>query len=164
MLGDSITESDIDKVIDILRDKLGASSDRALAMELGLSHSGISMSKKKGTLPYTSIVATCKKKKISLDEVFGIEVDQAPGSSSTEEKEPTKSEEVSRNSAEDALAAIALVEQIIDDLLYPKNLDAERELLIRKKLRPMLIEKTFEHNFNEVMVKTIAEGALYMAF
>ncbi|MBQ4840199.1 helix-turn-helix domain-containing protein, partial [Pseudoalteromonas luteoviolacea] len=93
MLGDSITESDIDKVIDILRDKLGVNSDRALAMELGLSHSGISMSKKKGTLPYTSIVATCKKKKISLDEVFGIDVDQTSDSSSTEEK-PTKSEDV----------------------------------------------------------------------
>ncbi|KZN39826.1 hypothetical protein [Pseudoalteromonas luteoviolacea] len=164
MVIDSISESEIDLVIERLRKELGVKSNRALSEKLGLSHSGVAMARKKGTLPYGPIVNGCIHYKISLDEVFGIELDQASGSSSTEEKEPTKSEEVSRNSAEDALAAIALVEQIIDDLLYPKNLDAERELLIRKKLRPMLIEKTFEHNFNEVMVKTIAEGALYMAF
>ncbi|OCQ21942.1 hypothetical protein A7985_09030 [Pseudoalteromonas luteoviolacea] len=163
MIDDSI-DLEIEEVVDRLQKRFAVKSDRALSMKLGLSHSVIAMAKKKRSLPYAAIVSMCKKEKISLDEVFGIEVDQASGSSSTEEKEPTKSEEVSRNSAEDALAAIALVEQIIDDLLYPKNLDAERELLIRKKLRPMLIEKTFEHNFNEVMVKTIAEGALYMAF
>ena len=64
---------------------------------------------------------------------------------------------------DDLLAANALVDKILEELLFTKNLPAERELAICKKLRPMLIQKAFEHNLNEVFVKTIAEGALYMA-
>ncbi|MBQ4840201.1 helix-turn-helix domain-containing protein, partial [Pseudoalteromonas luteoviolacea] len=91
MVIDSISESEIDLVIERLREQLSVKSNRALSEKLGLSHSGVAMARKKGTLPYGPIVNACVNYKISLDEVFGIDVDQTSDSSSTEEK-PTKSE------------------------------------------------------------------------
>ena len=83
-----------------------------------------------------------------------------------------KSNEINKLSSKDnqptlgvdnLLAAHALVEKVLEELLYTKKLPAERELLICKKLRLILIQKAFEHNMNEVFVKTVAERALYMA-
>ncbi|AZZ98268.1 helix-turn-helix domain-containing protein [Pseudoalteromonas sp. R3] len=165
MFTDSMAVSEIGDVISKLQKKFGVSSDRALSEELGLSHSGIAMARKKETLPYAAIVLACIKKGVSLDEIFEIESKSKSNDATFNDKKPTVESSGSvRNSTEDALAALALVEEIMDDLLEPKHLDAERELIIRNKLRPMLIEKAFEHNFNEIMVKTIAEGALYMAY
>ncbi|USE71509.1 hypothetical protein CTT31_20705 [Pseudoalteromonas maricaloris] len=158
MLDANIADTEIDKVIELLHEKFDVSSDRALSLKLGLSHSGIAMAKKKGTLPYAAIVNACIKNEISLDEVFGIAVNQLQNRSPKDKKDSS----LPKNSVEDALVALALVEKITDDLLYSKNLDAERELLVRKKLQPMLIQKAYEHNFNEIMIRTIAEGALYM--
>ena len=157
MFGDNVMEVDF-TVFDRLENKLGTKSDRSLSIELGLSHAGVSMARRKNTLPYNAIVGTCIKHRISLDYIFGIS--------------PIETGEVNKTSSEhaqpvlgvdDLLAANALVEKVLEELLYTKNLPAERELLICKKLRPMLIQKAFEHNMNEVYVKTVAEGALYMA-
>lgn len=149
---------DVDfSVFDRLEKELGTKSDRSLSIELGLSHAGVSMARRKNTLPYGPIVLTCLKHGISLDYIFN--------------NKSNRPDEVNEHSSDtnpvlgidDLLAANALVDKILEELLFTKNLPAERELAICKKLRPMLIQKAFEHNLNEVFVKTIAEGALYMA-
>jgi len=153
------TIDDIDfSVFDRLTEILDVRSDRALSLELGLSHSGVSTARKKNTLPYNAIVNTCVKRGISLDKVFNVNVKQQTDFNKNASEESTKVLGV-----DDLLAANALVDKILEELLFTKNLPAERELAICKKLRPMLIQKAFEHNLNEVFVKTIAEGALYMA-
>ena len=149
---------DVDfSVFDRLEKELGTKSDRSLSIELGLSHAGVSMARRKNTLPYGPIVLTCLKHGISLDYIFN--------------NKSNRPDEVNEHSSDtnpvlgidDLLAANALIDKILEELLFTKNLPAERELAICKKLRPMLIQKAFEHNLNEVFVKTIAEGALYMA-
>jgi len=150
---------DIDfSVFDRLSEILEVKSDRSLSLELGLSHSGVSTARKKNTLPYSAIVNTCVKRGISLDKVFNLDVIK-----STESNKLSSKDNQPILGVDDLLAANALVEKVLEELLYTKNLPAERELLICKKLRPMLIQKAFEHNMNEVFVKTVAEGALYMA-
>ncbi|KPH64148.1 helix-turn-helix domain-containing protein [Pseudoalteromonas porphyrae] len=150
---------DIDfSVFERLSEILEVKSDRALSLELGLSHSGVSTARKKNTLPYSAIVSTCIKRGISLDKVFALNVVNSAviDHVSSKDSQPTLV-------VDDLLAANALVDKVLEELLFTKNLPAERELKICKKLRPMLIRKAFEHNMNEVFVKTIAEGALYMA-
>lgn len=157
MITDTIDDVDF-TVLERLEEKLAVNSDRALSIKLGLSHAGIAMARRKNTLPYGPIVSTCAKHNISLDYIFGIspiEIDEV-NKTSSEHAQPILG-------VDDLLAANALVEKVLEELLYTKNLPAERELLICKKLRPMLIQKAFEHNMNEVFVKTVAEGALYMA-
>lgn len=152
MFTDSIASADIDGVLDRLSKKLGVTSDRALSLALNLSHSGVAMAKKKATLPYGAIVEKCMKDGISLDYIFRNIANQS-----------VRNEVANAgNVKSDAVAAFALTQRILDDLLYKKNLPPERELLVRKKLQPILIDKVFEHNFNEVMVRTVAEGALIM--
>ena len=165
MVTDSILETDIEDVICRLRQKFGVTSNRALSEQLGLSQSGIAMAKKKGSLPYAAIVNTCMKRQISLDDVFGIYNSQGKASTNDCDANNTSNkveEQGQFYSVDDAVAANAIVEKILDDLMFTKNLPADKELLIRAKLRPVLFDKVFEYQFNEIMVKTVAEGALVM--
>ena len=142
----------VDEVIKRLYEAFNVSSDRSLSMKLGLSHSRIAMSRKSGALPVSSIVQTCINEKVSLDHIFGVK------------KYLNNAEPVAHNNStyEEAAAACKLVEKVIDELFENKNIDSDKELLIRKKLQPLLLQKVFELNFNEIMVKTVAEGALFM--
>lgn len=166
MVTDSILETDVEEVICRLQHKFGVTSNRALSEQLGLSQSGIAMAKRKRSLPYAAIVSACIKRQISLDDVFGIEASKTAVNSSTKkDQESTRGDVASEGNSlnvEDAKAANTLVEKILDDLMFTKNLPADKELFIRAKLRPVLFDKVFEYQFNEVMVKTVAEGALVM--
>jgi hypothetical protein len=165
MLTDSILQTDIEDVICRLRDKFEVSSNRALSEQLGLSQSGIAMAKKKSSLPYAAIVNACIQRQISLDDVFGIESERNSVDSAKKKIDESKRDSEDKDShysVADAVAANSLVEKILDDLMFTKNLPANKELFIRAKLRPVLFNKVFEYQFNEVMVKTVAEGALVM--
>ena len=155
MFTDSIDVADseyVETVIERLCKAFNVSSDRSLSMKLGLSHSRIAMSRKNGSLPFSSIVQTCIRENLSLDHIFGI-------SHSLSESEANIS---NGSTYEEATAAYKLVENIINELIEDKNIDSDKELLIRKKLQPLLLQKVFQHNFNEIMVKTVAEGAFFM--
>ncbi|KID56864.1 hypothetical protein JF50_13280 [Pseudoalteromonas luteoviolacea] len=148
---------DIEAVYERLYKLLNVTSDSALSEILGLSPSAVRNARNRQSLPWEGIVKTCADRKIDLNHVFGVNVER-DNNQGVESQDKTQAFDVS-----DAVAANALVEKILDDLMFVKNLPADRELFIRGKLRPMLFEKTFEYQFNEVMVKTAAEGALYMA-
>lgn len=155
MFTDNIALSDVDGVIDRLCKTFNVNSDRALSLYLELSHSSIAMARKKRSLPYAAIVAKCLNENISLDYIF------ANRPKIIGETEPAQ--KVVTSSANEALAACALVQKVLDELLIKKNLPPERELKIRRKLQPILLAKVFELNFNELLIRTVAEGALIMA-
>lgn len=160
----NIIEVDLDAVLNRLQKVLKVTSDRALSDKLGLSTSGIAMSRKKNVLPYAAIVNTCMQHNVSTDEIFGITGSVSAQTSFTNESEPaTTPAEPKALNADDLLAANAMVEKVLEQVLSKKQLPPERELLICKKLRPALIKAVFEHNFNEIFIRTIAEGALIMA-
>ncbi|MBS3796688.1 hypothetical protein [Pseudoalteromonas sp. BDTF-M6] len=160
MFTDKISAVELDGVIDRLAEAFDAPSDRALSLKLGLSHSGIAMARRKNSLPYSAIVNSCAKYGLSTDEIFGIKVAKSkPSPIQPQQKEPEKRVP----NVDDLIAADALVEKVLDDVLFHKNLPADRELIVRKKLRPKLIQTAFKYDLNELFVRTTAEGALHMA-
>ncbi|WP_170940794.1 helix-turn-helix domain-containing protein, partial [Pseudoalteromonas sp. NBT06-2] len=67
----------MDIVLERLKQEFNVKSDRALSDKLGLSTSGISMSRSKKALPYAAIVKTCAKYSVSTDNIFGIKLDNS---------------------------------------------------------------------------------------
>ncbi|MBQ4814269.1 helix-turn-helix domain-containing protein [Pseudoalteromonas luteoviolacea] len=147
---------EVEAVYERLYQLLGVTNDSALSEALGLSPAAVRNARNRQSLPWEGIVKTCADRSIDLNYVFGVEVER-------EINRSTESKVSQTFSVSDAVTANALVEKILDDLMFVKNLPADKELFIRSKLRPMLFDKTFEYQFNEVMVRTAAEGALYMA-
>lgn len=155
---DTLDVVDVEAVYKTLFKKFNVETDRGLSFAFGLSESAVRGARNRQALPWEGVIVNCVKEQISLDSIFGI-------------KDPSLSDKVHRESpavppalgVEDLMAANALVEKVLDDELFDKNLPAERELLVRKKLQPVLVKAVFEHDFNEIFVKTIAQGALVMA-
>lgn len=155
---DTLNVVDVEAIYKTLFKKFNVDSDRGLSFAFGLSESAVRGARNRQSLPWEGVIVNCVKEQISLDSIFGIE-------------DPTLHDKVHREKqdvpqpfgVEDLLAANALVDKILDDELFNKNLPPDRELLVRKKLQPVLIKAVFEHNFNEIFVKTIAQGALVMA-
>ena len=158
MVLDTVRFVDVQKVYDQLFKLFNVDSDAALSKALGLSASAVRNAKNRNSLPFESVINGCIASGIDLNEVFtgsSINVDN-------NNEETSKPDDSSSLAVTDVLAANKLVVEVLDEILTNKRLTAERELLIRNKLTPLLLEKVFEYNFNEVMVKTVAEGALYM--
>ncbi|MBQ4864397.1 hypothetical protein J8L98_22145 [Pseudoalteromonas sp. MMG013] len=158
MVLDTVRFVDVEKVYEQLFKLFNVDSDAALSKALGLSASAVRNAKNRNSLPWEGVINGCISSGIDLNEVFtgsAIKVDN-------NDEEVSASNDTGSLAVTDVLAANKLVVEILDEILANKRLTAERELLIRNKLTPLLLEKVFEYNFNEVMVKTVAEGALYM--
>lgn len=158
MVLDTVRFVDVQKVYGQLFKLFNVDSDAALSKALGLSASAVRNAKNRNSLPWEGVINGCIASGIDLNEVFtGSSMKVDNNNDETSKLDATDSLAVT-----DVLAANKLVVEILDEILANKGLTAERELLIRNKLTPLLLEKVFEYNFNEVMVKTVAEGALYM--
>jgi len=158
MVLDTVRFVDVQKVYGQLFKLFNVDSDAALSKALGLSASAVRNAKNRNSLPWEGVINGCIASGIDLNEVFtgsSMKVDN-------NNEETSKLDGTDSLAVTDVLAANKLVVEILDETLANKGLTAERELLIRNKLTPLLLEKVFEYNFNEVMVKTVAEGALYM--
>ena len=155
---DTLENVDVERVYEFLFKKFSTNSDRGLSLAMGLSESAVRGSRHRNSIPWEGVIVACKRHGISLDEIFEIDV-------TTHIDKATRSEEPDKPAplcADDLLAANAMVEKVLDDALYERNLPANIELQVCKKLRPVLIKAVFEHNFNEIFVKSIAKGALVM--
>jgi len=157
-VADSLALVEVEEFIENLQRAFDVPSDRGLSIVMGLSPSAVTNARNRVSLPWEGVVRACKKAGISLDEIFEIEVTKHIDK--VDRKKPDVPPPLG---VDDLIAANALVDKVLDDELFNKNLPADRELFVYKKLRPLLIKAVFEHNFNEVIVKVIAQGALHMA-
>ncbi|OHU85509.1 MULTISPECIES: hypothetical protein [Pseudoalteromonas] len=158
MVLDTVQSVDVQKVYVRLYMLFNVDSDAGLSRALGLSASAVRNARNRNSLPWEGVINGCISHGIDLNEVF-------TGSAlkvNNDKEKPSDNNDTERLAVTDVLAAHKLVVEVLDDILTNKHLNAERELLVRNKLTPLLLEKVFEYNFNEVMVKTVAEGALYM--
>lgn len=165
---DMLEAVDVDLVLQRLAEILKTSSDRQLSTALGLSLSTVDANRKKGTLPYKAIVQTCKERGISLDSLFDIEVKGKPGEGHVKQAGNLQNNQGSdeqintSNVAPLAMKALALAEKVMERELYALNIPADAKLDAAKKLRPLLIDVCFEHDFSESMVEMMAKGAVSM--
>jgi hypothetical protein len=155
---DSLVSVEVDWVIKNLYQAFNVDSDRGLSLILGLSVSAVRNAKLRNSIPWEGVCLACRNKGISVDAILGIEV-----TNHFDKVHREKPDVPPPLGVDDLIAANALVDKVLDDELFNKNLPADRELFVYKKLRPLLIKAVFEHNFNEVIVKVIAQGALHMA-
>ena len=158
MIDDRLKDVDEELAYTNLCDAFTVKNGRALALAMGLSPSAVTNARQRQSLPWEGIIRACKKSGISIDEIFEIEV-----TTHINKVHREKPDVPPPLAVDDLIAANALVDKVLDDEFFNKNLSAERELLISKKLRPVLIKAVFQYNFNEIFVKTIAQGALVMA-
>ncbi|MCG7545567.1 helix-turn-helix domain containing protein [Pseudoalteromonas sp. MM17-2] len=155
MLSDKVTAIDIDAVLERAKSEFGVKSYRQLSEALGMSVSGVSVSRQKGTLPYGALVEGCIKFNISLDKIFF-------GDSSKQSQ--TALSQTQQLSKDDLIKANQTVDRVLDKVL-PKltHLSVERVREIEKKLRPLLINELFENEFNEMYVEAVARGAVQVS-
>jgi hypothetical protein len=157
MISDSIIDVDLNAVIKRLEKELETKSDRALSAKLGLSTSGIAMSRKKNMLPYTAIVTTCIKHGISTDRIFGITGTADTQSNATEEREVKQQPGLT---TADLLAASNMVEEVLAQVLATKNFELAREVFVCKQLRPVLLKAALKNYLNRTVIQGIAEGVV----
>lgn len=150
MVSDKIQNSNkpLSEILVSLKKALKVTSDRGLSETLGLSESAIAMSRRNGKLPYASIVVKCVEHSLSVDSIFGID---------TENTVQTK---VVSMGCDKLIEVSEIVGQVLNEVLEARQLPPERELLVYKKLHPILIKAAFENDFNYLYVKGMAEGAL----
>ena len=158
---------DVNLVLQRLADILKTgSSDRQLSKALGLSLSAIDANRKKETLPYKAIVKTCKERGISLDSLFDIHAESSPGTNNKKTRANTPSQTNSQDNLkvaqQQAEKALKIVEGVMQSELYALNIPADAKLEAANKLRPLLINACFEHDFSVGMVEMMAKGAVSM--
>ncbi|PAJ71658.1 hypothetical protein CJF42_25540 [Pseudoalteromonas sp. NBT06-2] len=153
---------DVDLVYNELCKQFNVKSYRALSLAMGLSVSAVGNARGRDSLPWEGVIIACKKRGISLDKLFEIEIVNTETDSN--KTQPTKAPIQQKGlTAEDLLAVNTMVDKVLKEVVSTKCLPPERELFICNKLRPVLIKSAFEHDFNEIFVRSIAEGAVLMA-
>jgi hypothetical protein len=161
---DMLEATDSTVVLDRLFKTFNVSSDRQLSTALGLSLSSVGTNRTNNTLPYKAIVLKCQQEGISLDSLFGIDAKIFPGETVKSAKEHDVSTSTDKKvDAEQTMRAHKLVERVLERELYNLDLPADRILFAARKLRPILLEACFEHDFSESFVELIAKGAITMA-
>ncbi|SFD54693.1 helix-turn-helix domain-containing protein [Pseudoalteromonas denitrificans] len=169
MIVDSVKKVDVTNVIKKLHVIFNVTSDRALSTALGLSLGTVGASLKRNTLPWEGIITACLDKGISLDELFSIEVQSQYERKSTlvinqtkanlDVDQPATTTNVSTNKAS-YLEIDKMIESIMDEVLAPKNLSAERILLVRKSLRPVLVDAALEYSGDRTIVTAVARSTI----
>jgi hypothetical protein len=167
MIVDSVKKVDVTNVIKKLHVIFNVTSDRALSTALGLSLGTVGASLKRNTLPWEGIITACLDKGISLDELFSIEVQSQYERKSTlvinqtkaNLEQPATTTNVSTNKAS-YLEIDKMIESIMDEVLAPKNLSAERILLVRKSLRPVLVDAALEYSGDRTIVTAVARSTI----
>ncbi|MEC8325891.1 MAG: hypothetical protein VX100_07325 [Pseudomonadota bacterium] len=154
-------ELDVDKTYSKLFKIFNSKSNRALSIAMGLPPTTVQSAVNRHSFPWEGMIKACIKRGVSLDELFEIPIKDSKRTAQNEKA--TVVVEQKGFNTDDMLKANDIVDRVLDQVLRPRALPAERELLVIKKLRPILLRAVFDHCFNEVLVKSIAEGALALA-